>query len=89
MKELAKRSQFYTKEHFSAALLTWIIQWAIRDSYKSRGRLRQSVGEPVVQFLGEEEGMYPVGIILPISSGDLYTFDFVEFEGLPSPSTIG
>lgn len=80
--ELAKWSRFYTKEDFSAARLTWVVQWVVRDLYKPRGYLRPAVGEPVIQFLGEKEGTYPVLVILPISSGDLYTFDSVKFEGL-------
>lgn len=80
--EVVKFSQFYTKEEFSAARLTWVINWVIRDLYKPRGYLRPIVGEPLVQFLGEKDGRYPVRVILPISSGDLYTFDSVKFEGL-------
>ena len=80
--ELLKWSQFYTKEDFSAARLTWVIRWVIRDLYKPRGYLRPVVGEPIVQFLGERDGTYPVRVILPISSGDRYTFDSVKFEGL-------
>ena len=80
--ELLKWSQFYTKEDFSAARLTWVIRWVIRDLYKPRGYLRPVAGEPIVQFLGERDGTYPVRVILPISSGDVYTFDSVKFEGL-------
>ena len=40
------------------------------------------MGEPVLQFLGEKDGTYPVRVILPISSGELYRFDSVKFEGL-------
>lgn len=80
--EVAKFSQFYTKEEFSAARLSWVIDWVIRDLYKPRGYLRPIVGEPVVQFLGEKDGTYPVRVIVPISSGDLYRFDSVTFEGL-------
>src|SRR5215475_544616 len=80
--DLLKWSQFYTKEDFSAARLTWVIDWVKRDLYKPRGYLRPIVGEPVVLFLGEKDGKYPVRVILPISSGNLYTFDSVKFEGL-------
>lgn len=85
--DLAKWSQFYTKEHFSAARLTWVIDFVKRDLYKPRGYLRPIVGEPVIQFLGEKDGTYPVRVILPISSGDLYTFDSVRFEGLAKEHT--
>lgn len=80
--ELLKWSQFYTKENFSAARLTWIIQWVIRDLYAPRGYLRPVVGQPVIQSLPEKDGTYPVRVILPISSGALFTFDSVKFEGL-------
>jgi hypothetical protein len=80
--DLAKWSQFYTKEDFSAARLTWVIDFVKRDLYKPRGYLKPIVGEPVIQFLGKKDGTYPVRVILPISSGDLYTFDSVKFEGL-------
>lgn len=36
----------------------------------------------MIQFLGEKDGTYPIRVILPISSGDLYTFDSVKFDGL-------
>jgi hypothetical protein len=85
--ELAKWSAFYTKEEFSAARLTWVIDFVKRDLYKPRGYLRSIVAEPVVQFLGEKDGTYPVRVILPISSGDLYTFDSVKFEGLAKEHT--
>lgn len=80
--DLAKWSQFYAKENFSAARLTWVIDFVKRDLYKPRGYLKPIVGEPVIQFLGEKDGTYPVRVILPISSGDLYTFDSVKFEGI-------
>jgi len=80
--EVLKWSQFYVKEDFSAARLTWVIRWVVRDLYQPRGYLRAAVGEPVVQFLGESEGKYPVRVILPISSGDRYVFDSVRFQGL-------
>jgi len=83
--ESLKFSQFYTKENFSAARLTWVIRWVIRDLYETRGYLRPVAGEPVIQFLGEKDGAYPVRVILPISSGDLYLFDSVNFEGLAKP----
>lgn len=80
--ELLKWSQFYTKENFSAARLTWVIRWVIRDLYAPRGYLRPVVGQPVIQSLAEKDGTYPVRVILPISSGPLFTFDSVKFEGL-------
>jgi outer membrane protein assembly factor BamA len=86
--ELAKWSQFYTKEDFSAARLTWVIRWVQRDLYNPRGYLRPVVGEPVIHFLGEKEGTYPVRVILPITSGDLYTFDSVRFEGLAKEHAV-
>ena len=86
--ELAKWSQFYTKEDFSAARLTWVIRWVQRDLYHPRGYLRPVVGEPIVEFLGEKDGTYPVRVILPIASGDLYTFDSVRFEGLAKEHAV-
>jgi hypothetical protein len=77
-----KFSDFYEKENFSAARLTWIIWWVTRDLYKPRGYLRPVVHEPVVQLSGETEGLYPVRVILPISSGPVYTFNSVKFGGL-------
>jgi hypothetical protein len=52
--ETLKFSNFYTKENFSAARLTWVVRWIIRDLYKSRGYLRAVVAEPLIQFLGEK-----------------------------------
>jgi outer membrane protein assembly factor BamA len=75
-------SNFYTKENFSAARLTWVTRWVIRDLYKPRGYLRAVAGEPVIQCLGEKDEAFPVRVILPIVSGDLYTFDSLNFEGL-------
>jgi hypothetical protein len=80
--EFLKWSQFYTKENFSAARLTWVIQWIIRDFYRPRGYLRPIVGQPIVQNLGQKDDTYLVSVILPISSGALYTFDSVKFEGV-------
>ena len=80
--EVLKWSEFYTKESFSAARLTWVINWVIRDLYAPRGYLRPVVGEPVIQPLAEKDGTYPVRVILPISSGARFTFDSVKFEGL-------
>jgi outer membrane protein assembly factor BamA len=83
--EFQKWAQFYTKEEFSAARLTWIVNWLIRDFYTPRGYLRPVVGKTIVQCLGEKDGTYPVRVILRISSGDLYKFDAVKFEGLAEP----
>lgn len=83
--KVATRFQFYTKENFSAARLTWVTLWIIRDFYKPRGYLRPVVGEPNIQFLGEKDGTFPVRVVLHISPGDLYLFDSVEFKGLAKP----
>lgn len=80
--QLLKWAQFYTKEDFSAARLTWVILWVMRDLYAPRGYLRPVVGQPVIEPLAEKDGTYPVQVILPISSGALFTFDSVKFEGL-------
>jgi hypothetical protein len=80
--ELEKWAQFYTTENFSAARLTWVIRWVIRDLYSSRGYLHPVVEQPVVQSLDQRDGTYPVRVILPISSGDSYRFDSVKFEGI-------
>jgi outer membrane protein assembly factor BamA len=80
--EVLKWSAFYRKEYFSAARLTWIIGFVKRDLYAPRGYLRPVVGEPDIEPLAEKDGTYPVQVVLPISSGALYTFDSVKFEGL-------
>jgi len=80
--ETLRFSNFYTKENFSAARLTWVVRWVIRDLYKSRGYLRAVAADPVIHFLGEKDGSFPVQVVLPISSGDLYVFDSVKFDGL-------
>jgi len=83
--ELQKWAQFYTKENFSAARLTWIIGFVIRDFYYTRGYLRPVVGRPTVQCLSERKGAFPVRVMVPISSGELYTLGSVSFAGLAKP----
>jgi hypothetical protein len=83
--EVLRWSQAYTKENFSAARLTWVTDWLIRDLYAPRGYLNAVVGQPILQCLGEKEDTYPVRVILPVSSGNLYTFGSVQFEGLSKP----
>lgn len=83
--QVRKFSEVYLRENFSAARLTWVIQWVIRDLYNPRGYLRPSVAKPEVRFLGEKDGAFPVGVVLHISSGDLYVFESVKFEGLAKP----
>ena len=73
---------FYSREDYSAPRLTWVINWIIRDHYFSRGYMRPVVGLPRLEYLGEKDGAYPVRIIVPITSGDLYKFEAVKFEGL-------
>jgi outer membrane protein assembly factor BamA len=85
--ESQKWAQFYTTENFSAARLTWVIRWIIRDFYFSRGYMRPVVGKPAIQCLGEKDGAYPVRVVLPIASGDVYTFESVKFEGLAKVRT--
>jgi outer membrane protein assembly factor BamA len=80
--KLEEWSKFYTKENFSAARLTWVVRWILRDLYFTRGYLHPTVGEPVIESLGEREGTYPVRVILPVVSGAQYKFDSVQFEGL-------
>lgn len=75
-------SNFYIRENFSAAKLTRVTRWVIGDLYKTRGYLRAVAGEPVIQCLEEKDKAFPVRVILPIMSGDLYTFESVNFEGL-------
>jgi outer membrane protein assembly factor BamA len=79
---LEEWSKFYTKENFSAARLTWVIRWILRDLYFARGYLHPTVREPVIESLGEKEGTYPVRVVLPVLSGAQYKFDSVQFEGL-------
>lgn len=85
--EFRKWAQFCTKENFSAARLTWVTDWVIRDFYHTRGHLRVFVGEPIVQSLGEKDGAYPVSVTLRVTSGDLYRFQSVRFEGLAKART--
>jgi hypothetical protein len=80
--ELQRWAQFYMTENFSAARLTWVIRWIIRDFYFSRGYMRPVVGKPVVQCLGERDGAFQVRVIVPITPGDVYTFESVKFKGL-------
>jgi outer membrane protein assembly factor BamA len=80
--DVLRFSEFYTKEDFSTARLTWITHFVIRDLYAPRGYLRAKVQESLVQPLAEKDGTYPVRVILHISSGALFTFDSVRFEGL-------
>ena len=82
-----KWALFYTKENFSMASLSWVIRWAIRDLYSSRGYLRPVVADPVIQPLDPRDGAYPVRVVLKISSGELYTFASVKFEGLATQQT--
>lgn len=83
--EIQKFSEFYIKENFSAARLTWVIQWVIRDLYKPRGYLRPAIAEPQIQSLGERDSTFPVRVVLHISSGDRYVFGSVQFLGLAKP----
>jgi outer membrane protein assembly factor BamA len=80
--ELHKWAQFYREENFSAARLTWVIRWVIRDFYFSRGHMRPVVGRPIVLCLGGKDGAYLVRVIIPIMPGDIYTYESVKFEGL-------
>ncbi len=80
--KLEEWSKFYTKENFSAARLTWVVRWILRDLYFTRGYLHPTVGEPVIESLGEKEGTHPVRVVLPVLSGAQYKFDSVQFEGL-------
>lgn len=85
--ELQKWARLYVTENFSAARLTWVIRWVVRDFYFSRGYLRPLVGKPIVQCLGEKDGAFPVRVILPITPGDVYTFESIKFEGLAKART--
>jgi outer membrane protein assembly factor BamA len=80
--ETQKFSDFYIKRNFSAAMFPRFVDSIIRDLYGSRGYIHAVAAEPIVQCLGEKDGALPVRVILPISSGDLYTFDSVNFAGL-------
>jgi outer membrane protein assembly factor BamA len=77
-----KWSQFYTKENFSAAMLTRVIGSVLRNLYTPRGYLRAAAGDPIIQPLAEKGGSYPVRVILPVVSGSVFTFESVRFEGL-------
>jgi len=80
--EVLRFSEFYRKENFSAARLTWVQNFVLRDLYAPRGYLRAKIQQSIVQPLPEENGAYPVRVVLHISSSHLYTFDSVRFEGL-------
>jgi outer membrane protein assembly factor BamA len=75
-------SGFYRREDYSAPRLTWVIGWLVRDFYFTRGYMRPVVGQARLENLDKKDGAYPVRIIVPITSGKLYTFDSVSFEGL-------
>jgi outer membrane protein assembly factor BamA len=83
--EIQKWAHFYTTEEFSAPRLTWVIDWVLRDFYFSRGYMRPLVGQPVLESLGKKNGTYPVRVSVPITSGDLFTFDSANFKGLARP----
>lgn len=72
----------YSNEDYSAARLTWVIGWLVRDFYFTRGYMRPVVGQPRLEYLGKKDGTYPVRIIVPITPGQLYEFESVRFEGL-------
>jgi outer membrane protein assembly factor BamA len=80
--EMLKWSNFYETQDYSAPMLTRLIIHILDDLYHSRGYLRAAAGEAIIQPLPEKDGAYPVRIILPISSGPLFTFQSVKFEGL-------
>jgi outer membrane protein assembly factor BamA len=63
-------------------MLMWWIIHILDKLYYPRGYLRAAAGRPIIQLLPEKNGPYPVRIILPISSGPLFTFQSVKFDGL-------
>jgi outer membrane protein assembly factor BamA len=75
----------YKNEDYSAPRLTWVIRSLIRDFYFARGYMRPVVGQPRLEYLGEKDGAYPVRIVVPIVSGDVFRFESVKFEGLAEP----
>ena len=78
-------SGFYSREDYSAPRLTWVIEWLIRNFYFTRGYMYPVVEQPRLEYLGEKDGAYPVRIIVPITSGDVFRFESVKFEGLAQP----
>jgi hypothetical protein len=70
------------RDDFSMPLLNWIADDIATDLYNSRGYLRPTVEEPIIQFLGERDGKFPVRVTFPISPGPQYRFQSVSFEGI-------
>ena len=78
----AKMANWCKTENFSMAKLNWDLGFAVRNLYLVRGYLRPVVSEPVIQFLGEKDGSFPVQVLVHIESGPQYAFDSVRFAGL-------
>jgi len=70
------------RDDFSMPLLNWIAESIVTDLYDSRGYLQPVLEEPIVQFLGERDGKFPVRVVFPISPGPQYRFHSVSFEGI-------
>jgi outer membrane protein assembly factor BamA len=83
--EFQNWSKSRNDENYSAARLTRTIDLLIRDFYSTRGFIHPVVGMPRVECLTQKDSAYPVQVIIPISSGELYKFGSVEFEGLTKP----
>jgi hypothetical protein len=73
------------RDNFETPLLNWIAEEIVGSLYASRGYLRPVVGEPIVEFLGEHDGTFPVRVVFPISPGPQYRFQSVSFGGIAKP----
>jgi hypothetical protein len=70
------------RDDFSMPLLNWIANDIVTALYNSRGYLQPVLAEPIVQFLGERDGEFPVRVVFPISPGPQYRFQSVSFGGI-------
>lgn len=80
--QVAKALPGCARDDFSVPLLNWIANDIVTDLYNSRGYLRPTVEEPIIQFLGERDGKFPVRVTFPISPGPQYRFRSVSFDGI-------
>jgi hypothetical protein len=80
--QVAKALPGCAREDFSMPLLNWISNDIVTALYSSRGYLHPVLEEPIVQFLGETNGQFPVRVVFPVSPGPQYRFRSVSFEGI-------
>jgi outer membrane protein assembly factor BamA len=80
--EFQKWSKPLLGQNYSAPRLTWVIASITSNFYFSRGYMHPVIGRPHVECLAEEDGTYPVRVIIPVSSGAVYGFGLVIFDGI-------